>query len=123
MSAAMSTDHGGERRKELRIPTELPTTVFMGRHRKEAIVHDLSVGGAYLATDHPFLEGSRLHIEIPLERGVVHCKGRVVKANTADQPIRPDVPDGMGVSFEQLTANDAEAVRATMLSFLRRFRL
>ena len=64
MTAAMSSDHSGDRRKNLRIPTAIPTAVFMGRHRKDVTVHDLSVTGAYLAGPNPFLEGSRIHVDM-----------------------------------------------------------
>lgn len=124
MSAAMATEHDGERRKDPRIPTRIETTVFMGRHRKDLVVHDLSVSGAYLATPHPFLEGSRLHVEIPLADGeVARCRAEVVNAKTADKPGRRDVPEGMGVTFVDVPPETRNALSRHVAGWLRRFRL
>lgn len=124
MTAAMSTSHDGERRKDARIPTEIPTTVFMGRHRKEVTVHDLSLGGAYLATPHPFLEDSVLSLEIPLEGGtVLHGKAIVVNAKTADKPGRADVPEGMGVIFSDFTDTAQQILRDYVSGWIGRLRL
>jgi hypothetical protein len=123
MTAAMSTEHGDDPRKAVRIPTEIATAVFMGRHRKDVTVHDLSASGAYLAAPHPFLEGSRLSLEIPLPNGSVVGKAEVVNAKTADRPGRPDVPDGMGVVFTQLAPGAADLLRAFIRDWVQRFRL
>jgi len=123
VAAAMSTGYGGERRKHLRIPTDMATAVFMGRHRKDVTVHDLSVSGAYFATQFPFLEGSQLSVEIPLPGGAVMGKAVVVNAKTADKPGRPDVPDGMGVSFTELAPEAEAALREHVDAWIARFRV
>jgi hypothetical protein len=123
MAAAMSTKHTSERRKHLRIPIEMQTTVFMGRHRKDVTVHDLSQGGAYFATPHPFLEGSQLRVELPLPGGSVMGKAEVVNAKTADKPGRADVPEGMGVAFREF-APDADAALGRFIDdWIGRFRI
>ena len=123
MTAAMATDFGGDRRKDLRIPTQIDTPVFMGRHRKEVTVHDLSMGGAYFATPHPFLEGSRLSVEIPLPEGSLVGKAAVVNAKTADRPGRPDVPEGMGVVFTDLAPEMKDRLAHFISGWIRRFEL
>ncbi len=123
MTAAMATEHGGERRKAPRIPTEIATAVFMGRHRKDVTVHDLSATGAYLAAANPFLKGSLLSFEIPLPDGLVVGKAEVTNAKTADQPRRADVPDGMGIAFTQLTPGSRETLEAFIDGWIQRFRL
>ena len=123
MTAAMATAHGGERRKDARIPTEIATTVFMGRHRKDVTVHDLSASGAYLAAPNPFLEGSGLSFEIPLPDGLVLGKAEVVNAKTADRAGRADVPEGMGIVFTQLTPGSRETLQAFLQGWIQRFRL
>ena len=123
MTAAMATEHGGERRKDIRIPTEISTTVFMGRHRKDVTVHDLSASGAYLAATHPFLEGSRLNFEIPLPGGLVAGKAEVANAKTADNAGRADVPEGMGVVFTQLAPGSGDTLQAYLQGWIQRFRL
>lgn len=123
MASAMSTDHAADRRKAPRIPTQIETAVFSGRHRKDVVVHDLSTGGAYLASEKPFLEGTLLSLDIPLPEGSVVGKGEVVYAKTADQPGRPDVPEGMGVVFTKLAPRSARALTAYVDAWLKRFRL
>ena len=123
MTAAMSTEHASERRKHLRIPSEMQTTVFMGRHRKDVRVHDLSQSGAYLAASHPFMEGSRLTLELPLPGGSVMGKAEVVNAKTADKPGRADVPEGMGVTFRDFAPDAAAALRRFIDDWIGRFRI
>jgi hypothetical protein len=123
MTAAMSTGHTGERRKHLRIPMNIETAVFMGRHRKQVVVHDLSVTGAYFATPYPLLEGSRISLEIPLPNGPVLGNGLVANSKSADRPGRPDVPEGMGVSFTNLSPGSSERLQAFIEGWIERFRL
>jgi PilZ domain len=123
MSAAMATDHGGERRKAVRIPSQIETFVFMGRHRKRVVVHDLSVSGAYLATPHPFLEDSRVSFEIPLASGSVIGNAVVVNSKSAEKPGRPDVPDGMGVEFTKLSPGSSDRLWTFIDDWISRFRL
>jgi hypothetical protein len=122
-AAAMATGHRGERRKDLRIPTNIETAVFMGRHRKDVVVHDLSAGGAYLAAEKPFLEGSPLSIDIALPDGNVVGRAEVVNAKTGDRPGRTDVPEGMGIAWKQLPDASQRALRAFLARGLARFRL
>jgi hypothetical protein len=119
----MSEGHDGERRKHLRIPTEMESTVFMGRHRKDVTIHDLSLSGAYFATAYPFLEGSQLSVEIPLPDRTVRAKAVVVNAKTADKPGRADVPEGMGVAFTDFGSEGAAALRSFIDTWIGRFRL
>lgn len=123
VTAAMAAAHGADRRKHARIPTRIPTAIFMGRNRKDAVVHDLSVGGAYLACEHPFLEGSRVSLEIELPGGRVAGYGEVRNAVTADRIGRADVPEGMGVEFTQLTARSEEILQGFIRDWTGRFRL
>ncbi len=112
MTAAMSTGHEADPRKDIRVPTDLEAIACMGRHRKEARVHDISVGGVYLAAEHPFLAGSSLSIDITLPSGPLWAKGDVVSAKTADMQVRPDIPEGMGVAFTQINDDARETLRA-----------
>ena len=101
----------------------MQTTVFMGRHRKDVTIHDLSLGGAYFATPYPFLEGSQLTVELPLPGGSVMGKAEVVNAKTADKPGRADVPEGMGVAFRDFAPDAAAAVRRFIDDWIGRFRI
>ena len=93
----------------------------MGRHRKDVVIHDLSLSGAYFATPHPFLEESRLSIELPLPDGTIFAKGVVVNAKTADKPVRDDVPDGMGVAFSDVPEQGVRALRRFVEAWIDRF--
>jgi hypothetical protein len=123
VTAAMSTGDHADPRKEVRIPKAIRSAVFTGRHRKEVTIHDLSATGAYLATKRPFLEGTRLTLEIPLPDETLVCKVEVVNAKTADKPGRPDVPDGMGVAFTELSEQAEGALRLHIFEWTQRLRL
>jgi DNA-binding response OmpR family regulator len=123
MTAAMSTKHSGERRKHVRIPMDAETVVFMGRHRKSVRVHDISISGAYFATPHPFPVETRISIEIPLPDGAALASGVVTNSKSADRPGRPDVPEGMGVSFTTLSQSSTERLYEYIEDWIDRFRL
>jgi PilZ domain len=121
---AMATDHDGERRKSVRIPTDISTTVFMGRHRKDVVVYDLSAGGAYLATPHPYQEGSRLSVEIPLPNGmVVRGRAQVMSARTEEAATRSHLPEGMGIAFAGLAPDAEAAIQYFVEEWIARFQL
>jgi hypothetical protein len=123
LSAAMSIEHESERRGDLRVPTAIETTVFMGRHRKPCVVHDLSVSGAYLAAPDPFLAGSRLSVDIALTDGTVLAKAEVVRDKTSEVESRNDVPEGMGIRFSSFAPGSQERLRAFVTESILRFRL
>ena len=123
LSLAMSKEYADERRKSLRIPTEIPTTVFMGRHRQDVTVRDLSLSGVYCASPHPFLPASQLSIEIPLPDGTFIAKGEVRNAKTADVTGRADVPDGMGVAFTHINEKSTNLLQGFVHSWIKRFTL
>ena len=121
MTAAMATEDRVDPRVDLRIPTDIQANVHMGRHPKPVRVHNISATGAYLATPHPFLEESRLNIEIPLPDGALRCKATVVNAKTDDKPGRPDVPEGMGVMFFEMDGDAECLLRGFIADWISRF--
>jgi hypothetical protein len=123
LSAAMSVEHERELRGDLRIPTAIETNVFMGRHRKPCVVHDLSVSGAYLAAPDPFLTGSLLSVEIAVTDGAVLGKAEVVRDKTSEVEARNDVPDGMGIRFSSFLPGSEERLRSFVNETIRRFRI
>lgn len=120
---AMATGYPGNRRKHPRVPTAIETTVFMGRHPKQSVVHDLSMGGAFMAAEDPFLEGSRLSLDIGLPGGRVIAKGEVVMAQTRDKLVREDTPEGMGIVFKSFAGASEELLRDFVRGWMRRFQL
>ena len=122
-TAAMSTGYAGNQRKHPRIATSIETTVFMGRYPKPSVVHDLSLGGAFLAAEDPFLEGSHLSIDIALPGGSLLAKAEVVMAHTRDKLVREDTPEGMGIVFKSFAASSEELLRDFVRDWIRRFQL
>jgi hypothetical protein len=123
VSAAMAVGDERDRRKGLRVPTCVATALFMGRYRKDATLHDLSVGGAWFSAPDPFEPGSAVNVDIELPEGRVTGKARVVNARSEPQPGRADLPVGMGVAFTQLTPRSPEVLQAHVEARIRRFRL
>lgn len=121
LTAAMSAD-GTDARKALRVPSNIETAVFSGRHRNDAVVHDLSVSGAYLASPTPFLEGTLLSLDIALPNGPLVAKAEVVYSKTAEQPGRRDVPDGMGVVFSRFLGDSEATLVDFIQAWVERFR-
>jgi len=68
---------------------------------QEALIHNISQMGVYLATDSPFDVGSKFSIEIdlPNKKGQIKGKCEVVWVNQVEAK---DYPKGMGVQFVEL---------------------
>ncbi len=105
----------GQERGELRVPTGLIARITTGTGKRVAVVYNLSAGGAYLETHRPLMPGGRLTVELPLEGGDLSVKGRVVSANVVGNLQRPNLPLGMGVSWEA-----DEATRSQLDDYVER---
>ena len=70
---------------------------------QEALIHNISQMGVYLATDRPFDVGYQFLIEIdlPNDKGQIKGTCEVVWVNEVEAE---DYPKGMGVRFVELTA-------------------
>lgn len=97
-----------DRRDGPRAPTPLIAKVKTPIGTKVALVYNLSAGGTYLETMRPSQQGVRVAIELPLPSGTVEVAAVVVSTNVTGNLRRENLPRGMGVRFEQLSA-DAEA--------------
>jgi hypothetical protein len=121
MASALATGHRADPRDGLRIPTEIEAVACMGRHRKDVVVHNLSSGGAYLATRQPFLLDSLVSIDIPLPGFDLLAKARVVSTKAPEVEDRPDVPPGMGVQFETMDFEAERKVIGFIADWVTRF--
>jgi len=92
-----------ERRKYPRI--KLITKVAHIREDKFHYFYsrDLSAGGIFLETDHPYPVGTELELEFPLpevsER--IRIKGKVVRVVETSEQYKGKTP-GMGIQFEEM---------------------
>jgi hypothetical protein len=85
-----------------RFPTTLLARAFSGIRRKDVIVSTLSLRGAFLETPFPFLEETRITLELALPDGQLVTKATVVYSCSVHAPAPPGQPPGMGISFSGL---------------------
>ena len=102
LATALTASQGTELRKQPRLPTMLLARAFSGVHRKDVIVSTLSISGAFLETPHPFLEGTRITLDVALPEGQIVVKAEVVYAKSQRGPDPLNQPAGMGVAFREL---------------------
>jgi hypothetical protein len=100
----------GDRREELRVPTTMVAKVKTPMGTKVAMVYNLSTTGAYLETLRPSQPGARVTVELPLPSGMLDLAGSVVSTNVTGNLRRENLPRGMGVRFEGLTADHEGAL-------------
>jgi len=101
-------------REHDRAPTFALATVTQGERRKEAVIYSLSVGGAFLETPRAAMDGARVQVELRLPTQSVTVACSVIFTNVPGNLQRPNLPLGMGVSFEGL---DEEA-RAVIVDYV-----
>jgi uncharacterized protein (TIGR02266 family) len=77
---------------------------------QEALIHNISQMGVYLATDAPFDAGYKFLIEIDLpgNKGQIKGKCEVVWVNEVEAE---DYPKGMGVQFTDLSPEDRKLLQ------------
>ncbi len=105
-------DGGGDSaaRRAQRVPTELQAHVRGAGREKVVSVYSLSVTGAFLATQRPWLPGTELELELPLEPCGVCVQCRVVYTNVSGNLQRGALPTGMAVAFEHVAPEFEQAI-------------
>jgi uncharacterized protein (TIGR02266 family) len=98
-------------RQELRVQTDLPAEIHVGGRRKEAVVRNLSAGGAFLETQRPSVPGAQLVVEISLPEFAIRAEAQVVYTNVPGNLKSLDMPVGMGVRFSALDAETEADLR------------
>lgn len=88
-------------RGDLRVPAEMPATIFSTGRQKRASVYSLSGGGAFLETSRPSPTGASLGLELPFPRGKVAVAARVLYTNVTGNLQCDKLPSGMGVRFTE----------------------
>ncbi len=102
LGSALSTREYSEEREVPRFPTTLLARAFSGIRRKDVIVSTLSLRGAFLETPFPFLEQTRITLEVALPDGQLLSKATVVYSQAGRDPAPPGHPPGMGIAFADL---------------------
>ena len=122
LNRALAAPEQESLRRSQRAPTDWRARVMSGGREKEALVYSVSPGGAFLATPRPSMRGACVSVVLPLPAGNLSLEGRVLYTNVPGNLQRPDLPVGMGVAFEEPSA-EAErelrfAVAQTLLSLV-----
>lgn len=74
-------------------------------------VANLSVGGLFAATRHPPEPGKLVTVQLRLPRRDCWLMGRVSWINEPSRPINPSLPEGFGLMFARVPADDQAAIR------------
>jgi len=94
----------------LRAPAHWETAVRTGSRRKPARIYSLSSQGAYLSTGRPSLPGATIGIDLPVSSGTAKLEASVVMTNVPGDFLRPNLPMGMGIRFENLSSQVEDAL-------------
>jgi len=96
-----------DRRKSPRLDVVLKVRFETKEDFQEALIHNISQMGVYLATDTPFDVGYKflIKIDLPNDKGQINGKCEVVWVNQVEAK---DYPKGMGVQFVELGSKDRE---------------
>jgi len=89
-----------ERRKFPRIIVEYDVDVSSNR----GVVLNISPLGVFIATDEPFLEGTKIDISVPSDND---CHSFMVSGSVVWRK-----PKGIGVKFEKLNEHQQEIIKA-----------
>lgn len=102
-----------ERRGTPRYEVVLKVRYESEQEFQDAVIHNLSSGGVYLATPNPFEIGSEFQLDIELPQTVEWISGRckVVWINEIDTE---QYPRGMGVAFLETPPKYKELLDRTM---------
>ncbi|MGI9591166.1 MAG: hypothetical protein ACR2P8_07350 [Myxococcota bacterium] len=94
----------------LRAPAHWETAIRTGTRRKPARVYTLSSRGAFLATGRPSLPGATIGVDLPVSTGTARLEAKVVMTNVPGDFLRPNLPLGMGVRFENVSHQIEDAL-------------
>ncbi|MGI9589753.1 MAG: PilZ domain-containing protein [Myxococcota bacterium] len=108
-------------RRHLRFPTMLLGRAFRGIQRQDVLVSDLSEGGAFLETPHPFDTGTRITLEIEGVGGSIVTKADVAYRNDPGESGEGHQMPGMGVEFGELPEAAKACLERTLVEHQRRF--
>jgi uncharacterized protein (TIGR02266 family) len=99
-----------DRRQSSRLDVVIKVRFQSKEDFQEALIHNISQLGVYLATDTPFDVGYQFQIEInlPGDKGMLEGKCEVIWVNEIEVE---DYPRGMGIQFIDLTSKNRELLQ------------
>lgn len=100
----------GDNRRKISIPVNFG--MITGGIKNDHSI-DLNTGGMFLATDLVLEAGTLLHMDftLPGDGTVIKCKAIVAWVNGPYSRKKPQLPNGMGVRFLDLTPAEEDAIR------------
>jgi len=112
LNRALVGDRDEHCREHIRAPTYALATVIQGDRRREAVIYSLSEGGAFLETPRAAMDGAKVQIELrlPTSPEPITVKGNVIFTNVPGNLQRPNLPLGMGISFEDVDPETSKAI-------------
>ncbi len=99
------------RRKEQRVPANLPVAINGPGGPKLGRLLSLSGGGAFVATDHLPEPGTRLRLGFYLDGDDVELDAEVVHVTPRPAAWTASFPRGIGIAFSDLTPETADEIR------------
>lgn len=80
---------------------------------------DMSIGGLFLKTETPFSVGEKLLLSftLPNENKIVTCRSMVAWVNLKAQPIKPELPQGIGIQFVDLPEESLESIQNLLKNY------
>lgn len=99
---ARHADEAALPRLERRVPADLPARILAKNGEKVAVVYNLSVTGAFVATPRPTLRGGSVRLLFSLPGGEASLCADVVWNNVPGNLRRLHAPIGMGLRFTEI---------------------
>ncbi len=101
----------GTRRRQTRVVLCHRVYVTHNETPYEFYTGNISDGGVYINTEHPFPAGTDVEVSLPLEGGShIHLKGTVAHAAHNSGGIS-QCPDGMGIEFKEVRDDERRILR------------
>ncbi|RIL04721.1 MAG: hypothetical protein DCC71_13025 [Proteobacteria bacterium] len=123
VAAALATEDKLDPRSGLRAPISLPVHVACDGVQRDAVIRNLSIGGAYVALDAPPAPGSAVRVDLELGDRAMQPEATVVYTQGSDAGGRAVREGGMGVAFRALEEPDRACIAAFIEDRVRCFRL
>ncbi len=101
------SEHGIEQRRHVRVPYHLQVTVYGEKTFAFGVVRNISRGGCFVATHQALDKDSQVQLDLELPAGTFPVKGVVAWTRPWRGYSRPP---GMGLRFEQVSADLASAL-------------
>jgi uncharacterized protein (TIGR02266 family) len=123
LALALSQADKQEARKEPRVPVVLPVEVTTSERTFRAELHDLSAGGAYVASRSTLKPGTPLTLTFAPGEKPVTVKAEVRWRTSLDGGFAGWLEAGMGVELVQLPYEPRAAIRRYVGGILKRFEI